>query len=74
MERYYVYRFDNETFVVADNVTNREVCLCGEFGEGEDAENRAEKVAAALNYITADPGDAYDASLKCEELFFQQNE
>ncbi len=74
MERYYVYQFDIETFIVADNATNREVCVCGSFDQNEDAENRAEKIAAALNYITADPRDVYDASLKCEELFFQQDE
>lgn len=73
MERYYVYTFDVETFIVADSVTNKEVCVCGDFDDTTDAENRAEKIAAAMNYFTVPPAMAYDASLKCMELFNQKS-
>lgn len=70
--KYYASQFDLETFVVCDETRNREFCVCGNFDDDEDAEDRANKIAAALNYITAEPQDAYDAKLKCRELFFPE--
>lgn len=49
MERYYVYQFDSETYVVADGAANREICICSEFGEVPDAEQRAMSIAGLLN-------------------------
>lgn len=49
MERYYVYQFDTETYVVADDVTNREICICGDYDELVDARERADRIAECLN-------------------------
>lgn len=74
MERYHVNQFDLETFIVIDNVDEREVCICADINDIEDAKSKAEKIAAALNFVTAEPEDAYDASLKCMEIFFRGDE
>ncbi len=50
MERYYVYGFDRDTFVVADIVSKREICVCGNYENGGmDADIRAYRIAEALN-------------------------
>jgi len=50
--RYVVSRFDIETFVVIDREANREICICGDYDDYEDAEMRAEKIADALNILS----------------------
>lgn len=45
MEGYYVYQFDSETFVVGDDVTNREICICGDYDDLADAQQRANRIA-----------------------------
>jgi len=49
MQRYDVSQFDNDTFVVIDNYENREICVCGNFNEVEDAGERARKIVFLLN-------------------------
>jgi hypothetical protein len=49
MQRYVVSQFDNNTFVVVDIQDKREICICGNYDEVEDAEERAEKIASLLN-------------------------
>lgn len=49
MQRYIVSQFDGSTFVVLDQTETREVCVCSEYEGGEDAKERAEKIAKLLN-------------------------
>ncbi|HXG07747.1 MAG TPA: hypothetical protein VNI77_10535 [Nitrososphaera sp.] len=49
MQRYDVFQFDRDTFVVFDRQTNREICICGNYEGGMDAEKRAVEIAYALN-------------------------
>lgn len=49
MNRYSVSQFDLETYVVVDNVANREICVCGDYDEHEDAQERAARIAKCLN-------------------------
>jgi len=49
MQRYAVSQFDNDTFVVIDNQEKREVCVCENYDEMEDAEERAKKIVVLLN-------------------------
>lgn len=47
--RYFVYPFDRATFVVADSVENREICICANYDGWDDSEQRAEKIVSLLN-------------------------
>jgi hypothetical protein len=47
--RYFVYPFDRATFVVVDSAENREICVCANYGNWDDSEQRAEKIASLLN-------------------------
>lgn len=49
MQRYIVSQFDGGTFAVIDQKEKREVCVCSEYDEREDAKERAEKIATLLN-------------------------
>lgn len=49
MERFDVYKFDGITFVVFDKLEKREICACSNYDNWEDAEERAKKIAKALN-------------------------
>jgi hypothetical protein len=49
MQRYIVSQFDGSTFVVIDQTETREVCVCSNYDDWEDAEERAEKIAKLLN-------------------------
>ena len=49
MQRYIVSQFDGSTFVIIDRKENREICVCSEYDEREDAKERAEKIAILLN-------------------------
>ncbi len=53
MKRYQAYNFDSETWIVSDNVENREVCICGHYEGGRDAKRRAGLIAALLNLAEA---------------------
>ena len=49
MQRYIVNRFDANTFVIIDQNEHREVCVCSNYDDMEDAEDRARKIAGLLN-------------------------
>ncbi len=49
MQKYIVSQFDGNTFVVIDQKEQREICVCSEYDEKEDARERAEKIAILLN-------------------------
>lgn len=49
MQRYIVSQFDKSTFVVIDQTEQREVCVCSNYDDLEDAEERARKIVTLLN-------------------------
>jgi hypothetical protein len=48
-QRYYISRFDSDTYQIADAIENREVCVCSNYDNFLDAEERAEKIINMLN-------------------------
>lgn len=64
MGRYDVDMFDHDTFIVFDVEEMREICICGNYEGWEDAEERAYKIAWALNMLFDFGGD--DAR-RCED-------
>lgn len=53
MKRYRVSQFDSETWIVADSVENREVCICGDYQGWRDGKRRAHLIAGLLNLAEA---------------------
>lgn len=51
MERYNISQFDGSTFIVFDQNEKREICVCGNYDDQEDAEDRARKIAFLLNAL-----------------------
>ena len=49
MQRYAVSQFDGHTFVVVDQREQREICICSNYDDREDAEARALKITVLLN-------------------------
>jgi len=49
MQRYDVFQVDLSTFQVIDAQDQREICVCSDYDEKEDAKERAERIAALLN-------------------------
>lgn len=49
LKRYYVLQFDGDTYQIVDSVENREVCVCSNYDDWEDAEERAKKIVVSLN-------------------------
>jgi hypothetical protein len=49
MQRYIVSQFDGNTFVVIDQNEQREICVCLNYDDVENAEDRARKIAGLLN-------------------------
>ncbi len=49
MKRYVVNRFDGSTFQVIDQIEQREICVCANYDDWQDSEQRARKIAALLN-------------------------
>lgn len=47
--RYYISRFDSDTYQITDAIENREVCVCSNYDNFLDAEERAEKIVNILN-------------------------
>ena len=47
--RYFILQFDSSTYQIVDSVENREVCVCLNYDEREDAKEWAEKIAKLLN-------------------------
>jgi hypothetical protein len=56
LERYSMSQFDSNTFVVIDQVEQREICSCGNYDDYIDAEERAKKIAELLNENLDDKG------------------
>lgn len=48
-ERYYISQFDGGTYQIIDSVKNREVCVCSNYDEWEDAKERARRIVLLLN-------------------------
>ena len=48
MNRFDLYQSDGQTFVVFDTVEQREVCVCSNYGEWEDAQERAKQIVNLL--------------------------
>jgi len=49
MNRFDLYQLDAQTFVVFDTVEKREICVCSNFEDWEDAEERARQIVELLN-------------------------
>lgn len=49
MQRYTFYQFDVSTFVVIDQIEKREICVCSDYDDWEDAEERASNIVHLLN-------------------------
>jgi hypothetical protein len=49
MVRFEVYRLDGHTFVVFDKIEQREICVCSDYDDWEDAEERAKTIEKLLN-------------------------
>lgn len=49
MQKYTVSRVDGSTFQVIDLSAQREICVCVDYDDWEDAKQRAEKIATLLN-------------------------
>jgi len=48
-KRYYISQFDSDTYQIVDSIENREVCVCSNCDDWEDAEERAKRIAILLN-------------------------
>jgi hypothetical protein len=51
MKKYDVSQFDGSTFVVFEQNEQREICMCGNYDDWEDAEDRARRIAFLLNAL-----------------------
>lgn len=49
MQRYAIFQVDLSMFQVIDTQDQREIYVCSNYDEKEDAKDRAEKIAALLN-------------------------
>ncbi len=49
MQRYTVSQFDGDTFVVIDQIEQREICICTNYDDWEDGRQRALTIASLLN-------------------------
>jgi len=49
MQRYIVTEFDGSMFVVYDQTEKREICVCSDYDDYGDADERAENTAKLLN-------------------------
>ena len=52
MQRYVVSQFDGSTLVGIDQTEKREVCVCSDYEDWDDARERAEKIAKLLNGVS----------------------
>lgn len=48
-KRYYISQFDDDTYQIIDSVENREVCVCSNYDDWEDAGERAKNITKLLN-------------------------
>jgi hypothetical protein len=54
VERYIINMFDQSTFQVIDQTEKREICVCCNYDNWEDAEERAKKIASLLNITSGE--------------------
>jgi hypothetical protein len=48
-QRYYISQFDGDTYQIVDSIENREICVCSNYDDFFDAEERAEMIVKVLN-------------------------
>ena len=48
-ERYYISQFDGDTYRIVESVEKREFCICSNYDDWGDAEQRAKKIVLLLN-------------------------
>ena len=48
-ERYYMSQFDDGTYQVIDSIEKREICVCSNYDNWEDAKERAKQIVKLLN-------------------------
>jgi hypothetical protein len=53
--RYTVYSFDSDTYVVIDQEISKEICVCSNYDDVGDAENRALYICGLLNQNSSPP-------------------
>ena len=49
MQRIDIYKVDEQTFVVFDTVEKSEICVCSNYDNWEEADQRAKNLARLLN-------------------------
>ena len=49
MQRYAVSKFDEKTFLVVDQIEKREICVCQNYDDFDDAKSRAAQISILLN-------------------------
>jgi hypothetical protein len=49
MQRYIVSKLDGSSFIVIDQNEQREICVCSNYDDWEDAEERAKRIVMLLN-------------------------
>jgi len=50
---YHVTRLDDDTYVVVEQATGREICVCCNYGKARHAKERAARVAHCLEGVAA---------------------
>jgi len=48
-QRYYISQFDGDIYQIIDSIENREICVCSNYDDWQDAKERADKIANLLN-------------------------
>ncbi len=48
-ERYYISQFDGDTYQIVDSFERREICVCSNYDDWEDAKERALNIVKLLN-------------------------
>jgi hypothetical protein len=48
-KRYYISQFDDDTYQIIDSIEKREVFVCSNYDDWEDAEERAKRLMKLLN-------------------------
>ena len=51
-KRYYISQFDGDTYQIIDSIENREICVCSNYDDRDDAEERAKRLTNLLNENT----------------------
>jgi hypothetical protein len=54
MKRYDSHQLDENTFVVFDKIEQREICVCVNYDDWDDAKARADKIVLLLNEQKSD--------------------